>query len=340
MRNLRWELENEFDSFSYKHIAFNDVDPIYFLVRYANLTEEQKKRVIFTNLMIYDLGVSIDTVAIEDKDKFYDRVTEVFQQMKVGKDRKHVAIREGHPNCKTKGTMVPLMREHKPQEWIDLIMEETKQKLSWYESVKSAKMIPTFGEYFAFKTADMIETCFDIDKSHGYKVKWDKGFLKTIPRGALTGYETVRARSRSNFRKPPVVREDEEMQIFYEEKLQKFGNIPCPHKRTRNMSVLEVETLLCDFRKVWQGSLDYTEKVMKCKKAIDKNPDNIYAEGMKYPLDVMMKRREYLMNEVGIENITESHCKEDIFEWYKENKNKTFDNHFSENYSIQNGRFF
>lgn len=340
MRNLNWELDAEFDSFSYKHIAFNDVDPIYFLVRYANLTDEQKKRIIFTNLMIYDLGTSIDTVAIEDNEKFYDRVIEVFKKKSVGKDRKDVAERESNPKSRTFATQVPKMRKHSPQEWIDLAMEETKSKLSWHGSVEGAKIIPTFGEYFAFKTADMIETCFDLDKSHGYKVAWDEGFKKTIPRGALTGYETVRARTRSNFRRPNVVREDEVMQIFYEEKLQKFGHIPCPHKRTRNISVLEVETLLCDFRKVWQGSLDYTEKVMKCKKAIDKNPNNKYAEGLKYPLDVMMKRREYLMNEVGIENIGEEHCTEDLFKWYDANKNKSFDTHFAETYSIQNGKFF
>ena len=321
-----WQLYDEFDTFSYKHIALGDVDPVYFMIRYSDLTDRQKKRLIFTNLMIYDLSVSFDVVQIEDKEEFYDKIEEVFKAKKVGKDRKDVAERETNPNSRMFGTQIPKMREHMPEEWVDLAIKETTDHLCWGKSVKGGQLVPTFGEYFGFKMADMIETVFDLDISHNYFVHWTEEFRKTIPRGTLTGYEMTRTGKKAGFRKAKEIQKDEDglLKEFFMKKLETFKDTASPHKPTRKICVTEIETLLCDFRKISKGTLNYSDKVKKCQTAIDKNPNNIYSAGCQVSVDILMHRREYLMQEVGIDNITKEHADECIFEWYQNNKDEVY----------------
>ncbi len=323
----KWKLFDDFDTFSYKHIALGDVDPVYFMVRYSDLSDLEKKRLIFTNLMIYDLSVSFPIAEIEDKDEFYDKIEEVFKSKSVGKDRKDVAERESNPKSRMFGTQIPKMRKHSPEEWVDLAIAETIEHKCWGKSVKGGQLVPTFGEYFGFKMADMIETVFDLDISHGYNVKWTEEFRKTIPRGTLTGYEMTRTGAKTGFRKAKIVQKDEDGMVreFFEAKLETFKDTASPHKPTRKICVTEVETLLCDFRKVSKGTLNYSDKVKKCQTAIDKNPGCYYAEKCQGAVDILMHRREYLMEVVGVDNITKDHADECVFEWYQNHKHEVYE---------------
>lgn len=298
-----YEMLEGFRRFSFKHIALGDVDPIYTMIRYADMTEQQKKRMMFSHLMVYDLKSSIPLCDCDD-DVYYDNVQKYFETAKVGKDRKDVASRETNPKSRSFGTQIPKMRQHTPEEWVDIALNETRSSKDWYKSLNASKHIPTFGEYFAFKLADMIETIFDID---GYSVSYDAGFIKSLPRGALTGYEMVRTGSTHKFRSKEEIRKCKDMEKFYAMNLEFFSEYKCPHKPIRNIGVQEIETLLCDYRKVCKGTLKHGEKVLKLKDAIDAHPNLETSKRLWVGAEPLLNKRAILL-ERGISTICSGDC--------------------------------
>ena len=299
-----YEMLDGFRAFSFKHIALGDVDPIYTMIRNADMTDNQKKRMMFSHLMVYDLKSSIPLCSIDDTDLYYDEVYKLFKEEKVGKDRKDVASRETNPKSRTFGTQIPKMRTKSPEEWVDIAINEVKQSLDWGKSIQASKEVPTFGEYFAFKLSDMIETIFEFD---GYNVKYDSGFLKSMPRGALTGYEMVRTGSRHKFRDKEEIRKCVDMKSFYDVHLEFFSSYACPHKPTRKIGVTEIETLLCDYRKMCKGTLKHGDKVYKLKEALNKYPDLEVSNQLLVGAMPMFERRSELL-EMGTFKISEEHC--------------------------------
>lgn len=300
---IEYELLDGFRQFSFKHIALGDVDPIYTMIRNADMTDKQKKRMMFSHLMVYDLKSSIP-LCDSDDNVYYDNVLKYFETAKVGKDRKDVASRETNVKSRSFGTQIPKMRQRSPEEWVDIAMNETYSTKNWYKSLTASKQIPTFGEYFAFKLADMIETIFDIDQ---YSVGYDAGFVKSMPRGALTGYEMVRTGSNHKFRSKEEIRKCSDMEKFYLTNLEFFSEYKCPHKPIRAIGVQDIETLLCDYRKVRKGTLKHGEKVLKLKDAIDAHPNLETSKRLWVGVEPLLNKRAILL-EKGISTICSDDC--------------------------------
>ena len=299
-----YALLDGFREFSFKHIALGDLDPIYTMVRNARMTESKKKRFIFSHLMVYDLKSSIALADESNDELFYDKVLNCFQSDKVGKDRKDVASRETNIKSRTFGTQIPKMRLKSPEAWVDFAYEETNRSKNWGLSLQASKEVPTFGEYFGFKLADMIETVFDID---GYKVAWTEDFVKSLPRGALTGYEMVLTGSKSKFRSKDEIRNCPTMEKFYKDQLEFFSNVRCPQQPNRSIGVQEVETLLCDYRKVTKGTLQYGDKVLKLKQGIDHNKGLTTSEELFEGAKALFERRQMLLDR-GLSTIGYKDC--------------------------------
>jgi hypothetical protein len=301
---VEYEMLDGFRAFSYKHIALGDVDPIYAMIRNSALNYNEKKRFIFSHLMVYDLKTSIALSDIKDDQLYYDKLLYYFQEAKVGKDRKDVASRETNIKSRMFGTQLPKMRLRSPEDWVEDTIQATQSSKSWGVSLKTGKNIPTFGEYFAFKLADMIETIFDVDE---YTVTYNKEFIDSIPRGSLTGYEMTRTGSTHKFRSKEEIRRCSLMSKFYNIHLEFFSSINCPHKPSRAIGVQEIETLLCDYRKVCKGILLYGDKVLKLKDGIEVNKKLETAQRLLVGAQPLLTRRTELL-ELGIMNINETHC--------------------------------
>ena len=299
-----FELQDGFRDFSFKHIAFGDVDPIYTMVRNSGLSHEDKKRFIFSHLMVYDLKSSIALANEPDDDKYYDKLLQLFTEAKVGKDRKDVASRETNIKSRVFGTQLPKLRNQSPEDWVQCAIDETVKHKSWSASLSASKKIPTFGEYFSFKLADMIETVFDIPE---YSVQWGPDFLKSVPRGSLTGYEMVRTGSNHKFRTKEEIRKCSLMATFYINQVEFFKDYVCPQNPNRAIGVQEIETLLCDYRKLRKGTLQHGDKVLKLKHGIDHNIDLRIAQDLLIGAEPMLQRREELLR-VGINNVDQSCC--------------------------------
>lgn len=301
---VEYEMLEGFRKFSYKHIALGDVDPIYAMIRNSALSYEEKKRFMFSHLMVYDLKSSIALSDIKDNELYYDKLLQYFKESKVGKDRKDVASRETNEKSRTFGTQLPKMRLKTPEDWVEEAIQATAQSKSWGVSLQTSKQIPTFGEYFSFKLSDMIETIFDIEN---YSVEYNKEFIDSIPRGSLTGYEMTRTGSLHKFRSKEEIRKCSSMSKFYEMHLEFFSSFKCPHKPIRSIGVQEIETLLCDYRKMCKGSLLNGDKVLKLKDGIEYNKELETAQKLWVGAEPMLKRRSELL-ELGVTNINETHC--------------------------------
>lgn len=301
---VEFELLDPFREFSFKHIALGDVDPIYTMVRNSALNYDEKKRFIFSHLMVYDLKSSIALSDIKDNNEYYRDLLRCFTESKVGKDRKDVASRETNINSRTYGTQFPKIIVKSPEDWIEQAIQRTSASLSWNESLIASKNIPTFGEYFSFKLADMIETVFDIPN---YNVVWDEYFRKSLPRGSLTGYEMVRTGSNHKFRDKSEIRNCSLMEKFYLSELEFFKNYTCPQTPNRTIGVQEIETLLCDYRKMRKNTLKHGDKVLKLQEGIDHNKTLDTALKLFVGAKPLLEKRVELL-ELGIKNINESHC--------------------------------
>lgn len=301
---VEYEMLDGFREFSYKHIALGDVDPIYAMIRNSALDYNEKKRFMFSHLMVYDLKSSIALSDIKDNELYYDKLLCYFKESKVGKDRKDVASRETNTKSRMFGTQLPKMRLRSPEDWVEEAIQATQSSKSWGVSLKTSKNIPTFGEYFSFKLADMIETIFDIDN---YTVNYDKEFIDSIPRGSLTGYEMTRTGSLHKFRSKEEIRRCSSMSKFYEMHLEFFSSFKCPHKPTRSIGVQEIETLLCDYRKVCKGSLLHGDKVLKLNDGIEFNETLETSQKLLIGAQHLLNRRIELLD-LGIININETHC--------------------------------
>jgi hypothetical protein len=301
---VEFELLEGFRNFSFKHLAFGEVDPIYAMIRNSSLNYNERKRFIFSHLMTYDLKTSIALSDIKDNDIYYDELLKCFKEAKVGKDRKDVASRETNVNSRTFGTQFPKIKIASPEEWIEQAIQKTISSRSWKESLIASKNIPTFGEYFAFKLADMIETIFDIPN---YEVLWDDDFRKSLPRGSLTGYEMVRTGSNHKFRDKSEIRSCSLMEKFYKTELEFFKDYSCPHNPNRSVGVQEIETLLCDYRKMRKKTLNHGDKILKLKEGIDHNLSLETASKLYIGAKPLLETRQQLL-ELGISNIERSHC--------------------------------
>jgi hypothetical protein len=287
---------DEFRKFSFQHIALGDVDPIYTMIRNSELSDNEKKRLIFSNLMVYDLKHSIKLTSIPD-DQYYDYVKMLFTEAKVGKDRIDVASRETNVKSRSYNTQIDKMRCNTPEQWIDNVLQNT---VDWNTSIESAKMIPTFGEYFAFKVADMVESIFDMN----YTVKWDDSFRRTIPKGSLSGFELVKTGSATKHRSSEQIRQDPLLEQFFLTELEFFKDYKCPHNPTRCIGVTEIETFLCDFRKTFKGTLNKGDKVLKLKSALEFNVGSDIADKLKSSVDNLIDRRAKYIDV----NVTENEC--------------------------------
>ena len=304
---VNFKLLEEFRDFSFKHIALGDVDPIYTMIRNSSLSYDNKKRFIFSHLMVYDLKSSIELANESNNEKYYDKLLQYFKEAKVGKDRKDVASRETNIKSRVFGTQLPLLRNKSPEDWIQYVIEETIKHKSWDNSLIASKKIPTFGEYFSFKLADMIETIFDISE---YSVKWSKDFIKSLPRGSLTGYEMVRTGSNHKFRSKEEIRKCSLLGTFYNEQVEFFKDYQCPQNPNRSIGVQEIETLLCDYRKIRKGTLRHGDKVLKLKEGIDYNANNFSQELLVGASPMLQRRKELL--EFGINKLDQNCCKKTL----------------------------
>jgi hypothetical protein len=289
-------LLDEFRKFSFQHIALGEVDPIYTMIRNSELSDTEKKRLIFSNLMVYDLKHSIKLCSIPD-DEYYDYVRMLFKEAKVGKDRIDVASRETNVKSRSYNTQIDKMRIKTPEQWIDNVLEHT---VDWKTSLESAKMIPTFGEYFAFKVADMVESIFDMN----YKPVWSDDFKKTIPKGSLSGFELVRTGSSISKRSSEQIRQDPLLDELFLSELEFFKEYKCPHNPNRCIGVTEIETFFCDYRKTFKGTLNKGDKVLKLRAALEYNNDSLIAEKLKGSVDNLLSNRLKLIDM----NITELDC--------------------------------
>lgn len=286
-------MREQFRDFSFRHIALGEVDPVYTAIKFSDLSEQKKKRMIFSHLMVYDFGRAIQLCEIEDDNKFYDEVLVSFENKLVGKDRVDVASRETHPSSRTRGTQLPKLRTKTPEEWVQQAIDETTKKKTWIDSVEASKNVPTFGDYFGFKLADMIETIFEIPD---YKVDFDEGFRKTIPRGTLTGYEFVRTGSTHKFRSKEEIRKCELLENFFLEEEQFFSGVACPQRPNRTIGAQEIETLLCDYRKCCKGTLKQGDKIEKLVKGLDKNVGLKVAKNLEKSIEILRKNRDKVLN--------------------------------------------
>lgn len=301
---VEFQLLDGFRQFSFRHMALGDIDPIYTMIRNADMTDDEKKRMMFAHLMVYDLKSSIALADVKDDNMFYDNVKTLFETGKVGKDRKDVASRETNVKSRTFGTMIPKMKTKSPEEWVQQAIDETINTKSWGSSLKASQNIPTFGEYFGFKLADMIETIFDIKD---YNVRWGKEFHDSLPRGALTGFEMVRTGSTHKFRSKEEIRKCPLMVKFFEQEAEFFSEYACPQHETRRIGVQEIETFLCDYRKFKKGTLKPGDKVLKLKEGIDHNINLETATKLYVGAEPLLKRRKELLD-LGINDINEIHC--------------------------------
>lgn len=302
--NEKFALLDELLAFGARHIALGDVDPIYTMVRNSTLDHRMRCRFIFSHLMVYDLKYSIPLADTQDDRQYYDLLTSLFREERVGKDRKDVASRESNPKSRSFGTQIPKMRALPPEVWVENALQETRNKKSWRASLDASKRIPTFGEYFGFKLADMIETVFD---TPGYRVSVDDEFISSMPRGAITGFELVRTGSTTRNRDKGVVRADPDLRLLFETVAEHFRGVACPQNPTREIGAQEVETLLCDYRKMRKGTLAYGDKVYKLHTGIAANADLETAKSLLVGAQPMIDLRQKLLSEVGISNINLEH---------------------------------
>ena len=89
--------------------------------------------------------------------------------------------------------------------------------------------------------------------------------------------------------------------------LEFFSSFKCPHKPSRPIGVQEIETLLCDYRKVCKGSLLYGDKVLKLKEGIEVNAGLATAQKLLAGAQPLLDKRNQLL-ELGVMNINEKHC--------------------------------
>jgi len=300
----KFALLDELLAFGARHIALGDVDPIYEMTRNSGLDHRGRCRFAFSHLMVYDLKYSIPLADTKDDKAYYDLLTEMFQKEQVGKDRKDVASRETNPKSRSFGTQIPKMRLQSPETWVENAVLETHRTKSWRGSINACKLVPTFGEYFGFKLADIIEAAFDIPD---YRVKLDAEFIESMPRGAITGFELVRTGSTSRNRDKSEVRADPDLKLLFETVLEHFRGTACPHNPNREIGVQEVETLLCDYRKMRKGTLTYGDKVLKLQTGISANSELETSVALLKAASPMLERRKCLLNEVGVRNICKDH---------------------------------
>ena len=264
----KYALLDEFREFSLVDLKYRNIDPIYEVISKSTMSAKDKKRFIISSLLNHDVEQSIILASEEDDKVYYDLLKKQYEEGKVAKERKDVASRETNIKSRAFGTQIPLLRIRKPEEWVDAVIDKVVKTKSWGESMKVAKLIPTFGEYFAFKVSDMVESVFNIDS---YKVIWDEGFKKSLPKGALTGFETVLTGKKLISRQTNEIRSDIILVEFFENELKYFNNFVCPHNENRMLGVGEIETFLCDFRKYKKGTFIHGGKVEKIKSALSKS---------------------------------------------------------------------
>lgn len=264
----KYALLDEFRAFSLIDLKYRNIDPIYEVISKSTMSSKDKKRFILSSLLNHDVRQSIILASEENDKSYYDLLKKQYEEGKVAKERKDVASRETNSKSRTYGTQIPLLRMKKPEEWVDLVIDRVIKTKSWGESMKVAKLIPTFGEYFAFKVSDMVESVFNIDS---YEVVWDDWFRKSLPKGALTGFETVLTGKKLIQRQISEIRLDMNLINFFDNELKYFSSFVCPHNENRMIGVGEIETFLCDFRKHKKGTFLHGGKVEKIIEGLDKS---------------------------------------------------------------------
>ena len=82
------------------------------------------------------------------------------------------------------------------------------------------------------------------------------GFRKSIPKGSMVGYITLKDGESMSPPSAATIKEyqnSNHIKEFYEHVLAYDLNLPCPHA-DRKLAVTEVETLRCEFRKFLKGT--------------------------------------------------------------------------------------
>jgi len=117
----------------------------------------------------------------------------------------------------------------------------------------------------------------------------------------------VRTGSTHKFRTKEEIRKCSLMETFYTDQVEFFKDYVCPQNPNRSIGVQEIETLLCDYRKLRKGTLQHGDKVLKLKHGIDHNIDLRVAQELLIGAEPMLQRREELL-ELSVNKIDQSYC--------------------------------
>jgi len=217
-------------------IRTEDLDPVYSGLYRARLPKPQLERALIAYWSFYSLGFAAWASEAEG-DEFWQRMTlaavnttpsPLGGRWPRATERRHFrGVKCVHA--------IDWLRNQEPEYWVRSLADATTEK----EVMTRVNTWPMFGDWIAFKAADMME------RVYGAKISFDPniGLMYDSPRKAL-GLLVLDTEFLINERTP---------EAFYFGLLQYFGSHRAPPDKGRYCNAQEVETILCKWGSMRSG---------------------------------------------------------------------------------------
>lgn len=211
-------------------INSGDLDPIYFIfnadVSGVELSEVEQSQFLLAYWFFYHAGVA-SFLSGGTESWFYERCERTFDQLPRGTERRHFRGTKALDAILLIQQMFP-----KPQQVVEYVYQPTFQ-----ETKARVLKLPMFGDWIAFKVADMIERCLrrEIDFSD-----CELGFYET-PAAAAPLIA-------------PQIDCDPTVEAVAEKLNAILGENLAPPFFDRRVNLQEIETIMCKYKSYLKGS--------------------------------------------------------------------------------------
>lgn len=240
-----------------------DLDPVYVAVHAAGLDEAQKARLCLAYWCFYHLGLAAKLAEIKQPKKFWDLMM-------------LAAINEGEPKPYPRGSerrhyrgaqavasmtsLISLYGKHDARVAVDGFIQPTSAggRYTYGSVAASAQKHRGFGEWIAFKIADMSERVlgYDTDFSDCHL-----GIYKDPRQGAAVAYLDWQQPVENGMVHPSEMPEhpwdyvisDGQLKLTVDHYVKVFKKFKAPGGNPRPVNVQEVETIFCKYKSHLKG---------------------------------------------------------------------------------------
>jgi hypothetical protein len=231
-------------------LTTKDLDPIYVLLLNSGLDSDTIKRWMLSYWCFYDAGVSSYLSQYEGDTFWYHFEIAAHNEQKTplggrwarGKERRHWRGSTAHIS-----SAMLIDNYGKPEDVVNYLMPAFGHKEQYISVAERVKTLFGFGDWIAFKVADMLETVLGCDISFSQSAVF---MFKDPKKGAIMLEEQRKLEAGEN---TTVTNTEAAIQRSVDYLQEKFGMHLAPPNYTRNVGLQEIETILCKWKSHVRG---------------------------------------------------------------------------------------